>query len=389
MQLRRNRSTRSLWDPNYTDESWINDKVKLIPRLKGWVASFYPNTPVAITEYNWGAENHINGATAQADILGIFGREGLDIATRWTTPAASTPTYKAIKMYRNYDGNKSTFGDTSIAASVPNPDSLSAFAALRSSDGALTAMVINKVSSSQAATINLANFQSAGRAEVWQLTASNQITRLADITFTGSSFNATLPAQSITLFVVRGGTVANAPPVASAAATPRSGIAPLAVSFDGRGSTDADGSITSYAWSFGDGTSANGATASHTYSTPGNYVATLTVTDNAGASASTTVAITVTVDTSAINAPTNLTASVSGRKVILKWADNSGNEQGFYIERAPKSTGVFARVAEVGANVRKYTQTVSVGTYLYRVQAFNRTTGRTSAYSNQVQARVR
>ena len=44
---------------------------------------------------------------------------------RWTTPASSTPTYKAMKMYRNYDGNKSTFGDTSVAATVPNPDNVS------------------------------------------------------------------------------------------------------------------------------------------------------------------------------------------------------------------------------------------------------------------------
>ena len=34
MQLRRNRSTRSLWDPNYVDETWINDKVQLVPRIK-------------------------------------------------------------------------------------------------------------------------------------------------------------------------------------------------------------------------------------------------------------------------------------------------------------------------------------------------------------------
>jgi len=88
MQLRRNRSTRSLWDPTYTDETWINDKVRLIPRLKQWAAQYYPGTPVGINEYNWGAEDHINGATAQADVLGIFGREGLDLATRWTTPAA-------------------------------------------------------------------------------------------------------------------------------------------------------------------------------------------------------------------------------------------------------------------------------------------------------------
>jgi hypothetical protein len=37
MQQRRNRSTRSLWDPNYVDETWINDRVRLIPRLRGWV----------------------------------------------------------------------------------------------------------------------------------------------------------------------------------------------------------------------------------------------------------------------------------------------------------------------------------------------------------------
>src|SRR5207253_4684326 len=84
MQLIRNKSTRSLWDPNYTDQSWIADKVQLIPRLRNWANTYYyPGTPIAITEYNWGAEGHINGATTQADILGIFGREALDLATRW------------------------------------------------------------------------------------------------------------------------------------------------------------------------------------------------------------------------------------------------------------------------------------------------------------------
>ena len=92
MQQRRNRSTRALWDVNYTDETWIADKVKLVPRLKSWVNTYYPGTLTGVTEYNWGAENHINGATTQADILGIFGREGLDMANRWTTPANTTPT---------------------------------------------------------------------------------------------------------------------------------------------------------------------------------------------------------------------------------------------------------------------------------------------------------
>jgi hypothetical protein len=213
MQLRRNRSTRSLWDPAYVDETWINDRVQLIPRLKNWVSASYPGTLIGITEYNWGAENHINGATTQADVFGIFGREGLDMGARWTTPAATTPTYKAMKMYRNYDGNKSTFGETSVAASTPNPDAVSAFAALRSVDGALTVMVINKqLSTSPVATINLSTFGHRGVAQVWQLTAGNTINHLTDISISGTSLVATLPAQSITLFVVPKSANPPAPP---------------------------------------------------------------------------------------------------------------------------------------------------------------------------------
>lgn len=205
MQLRRNRSTRSLWDANYTDESWINTQVQLVPRMKNWVALFYPNTKIGLTEYNWGAENHINGATTQADIYGILGREGMDMAARWTTPDATTPTFKAMKMYRNYDGQNRGFGDTSVSAIAPNADNVSAFAALRSSDGALTVMVINKTTSATSLNLNLANFNAGNAAQVWQLTSANQIVRLADANVGGNNLNANLPAQSITLFVVASG----------------------------------------------------------------------------------------------------------------------------------------------------------------------------------------
>ena len=203
MQLRRNHSTRSLWDTNYVDETWINDRVKLIPRLKQWAAQYYPGTPVGITEYNWGAENHINGATAQADVLGIFGREGLDLATRWVVPPTGSPTYKAHQMFQNYDGNKSAFGDTSVSASVPNPDNLSAFAAVRSPDGTLTVMVINKVlTGTTPLLLNITNFSVSSTAQVWQLTSANSISRLADAPVNAGAGSNTLPAQSITLFVV-------------------------------------------------------------------------------------------------------------------------------------------------------------------------------------------
>jgi len=206
----RNASTRQFWDTNYVDPSWINNIIMLLPRMKNWVTNYYPGTKIGITEYNWGAEPDISGATAQADILGIFGRENLDLATRWTTPDASTPTYLAMKIYRNYDGSKSTFGDTSVSATGPNPDYIATFAATRSTDGALTIMAINKqIGSNTPAVITLTNFLPAGTAQVWQLTSANTISRLSNLNFTGGAFSNTLPAQSVTLFVLPAGTPPN------------------------------------------------------------------------------------------------------------------------------------------------------------------------------------
>jgi hypothetical protein len=202
--LLRNQCTRVFWDTNYVDPSWIGEVIMLIPRMKGWVASYYPGTKIGVTEYNWGAEADINGATAQADILGIFGWQSLDLATRWTVPDTGTPTYNAMKIYRNYDGNKSTFGDTSVSDAVStNVDLVSSFAAVRSSDGSLTVMVINKqLTASASASFTITNFAASGTAHVWQLNSSNVITRLSDLSFAGSVFSNTVPAQSITLFVL-------------------------------------------------------------------------------------------------------------------------------------------------------------------------------------------
>lgn len=204
-QQLRNVSTRSLWDPNFTDKSWINDKVRLIPRMKEWVRQYAPGLKIAITEYSWGADSHINGATTQADVLGIFGREGVDIATRWTAPPEGSPTFKAFQMYRNYDGQKSTFGNRSVQAAAPNPDQLAAFAALRSSDNALTVMVINKdLAAQHPVTLKLANFGSgAGSVQRWQLTKANSITPLAALGYSGAQVTDTVPAQSVTLYVIR------------------------------------------------------------------------------------------------------------------------------------------------------------------------------------------
>ena len=77
----------------------------------------------------------------------------------------------------------------------------------------------------------------------------------------------------------------NVPPVADAEPAVRSGRAPLDVTFQTTGSSDPDGTIASYAWDFGDGTTGAGAEPTHTYAAGGRYFPTLTVTDDQGASA--------------------------------------------------------------------------------------------------------
>lgn len=84
-------------------------------------------------------------------------------------------------------------------------------------------------------------------------------------------------------------------PTAVISALPTSGDAPLTTTFNGSGSSDQDGSIVSYDWNYGDGSSSgSSSSASHVYNTPGNYTATLTVTDNSGLKNSTAQTVNVT-----------------------------------------------------------------------------------------------
>ena len=101
---RRFRATRSLWDRDYKDESWIKEAVYLIPRMKDLIAQNYPGLAFQIGEYNFGAEQHIAGAVALAEVLGRFALYGVSHAFYWTFPKKPKPAYWAFRAYRNYDG---------------------------------------------------------------------------------------------------------------------------------------------------------------------------------------------------------------------------------------------------------------------------------------------
>lgn len=216
-QARRLRSTRALWDATYVDESWISSAgpdggiVRLLPRMRAWVDEFYPGTQLAIGEYNWGGLEHINGALAQAEVLGIFGREGVGLATLWEPPGLTQPGAFAFRLYRNYDGQGGHFGDTRVAATSSAADRLSLFAAQRSADGALTLVVINKHTAPLTARLSLAHFTPGGAAAVYRYSEADltAIVRLPDVTLDGAPV-LSFPAASMTLFVLPGAVTAPA-----------------------------------------------------------------------------------------------------------------------------------------------------------------------------------
>jgi hypothetical protein len=181
--------------------------------MKQWVAANYPGTRLAISEYNWGALNDINGALAQADVLGIFGSQGLDLATLWGPPADADPGAFAFRMYRNYDGANHGFGDVSTQAASADQGTLAVYAAQRSADDALTVMVINKVANPLTSTVTLAGYTPASTAAVYQYSSANvaAIEHPANQAVSAAGFTTTFPGNSITLFVMEPGTVPQAP----------------------------------------------------------------------------------------------------------------------------------------------------------------------------------
>lgn len=190
--------------------------------------------------------------------------------------------------------------------------------------------------------------------------------------------------------------VLNKKPIVIASADIVSGTVPLTVSFDASSSYDEDGSVESFLWIFGDGSSnVTTAIASHTYTQVGTYEAQVKVTDDEGAFIWETINIEVKSDSLTVLSPSDLTASTNRQVVTLNWLDNSDNETGFVIERAlytgnPKNNPpVFSVIASIAANQNRFSETIDFGTYWYRVKAINSDTERESEYTRMKKVNVR
>jgi hypothetical protein len=118
--------------------------VQLIRLMKQWIAECYPGLKTSIGEYNFGGDGDMSGGIAQAELLGVFAREGLDHAYYWLCPAPNSPSYFAFKLYRNPDGKHTAFGDRYLPVRVSAPTEVSVHTARDSKTGRLTFVLINK-----------------------------------------------------------------------------------------------------------------------------------------------------------------------------------------------------------------------------------------------------
>lgn len=203
----RMQTIRSLWDESYIENSWIaenlGESVRLIPRMNDKINANYPGTKLAITEYYFGGGNHISGAIAQADALGVFGKYDVFAASLWHMGEDNRYIKAAFNMYRNYDSNGGSFGDIYVPSTTNDYVNTSIYASTENenTDKVIT-VLINKegVWSDGDITIN-GNQYSFGRVYVLKEGSHIQTEQGIITPISDNKFLYSMPPYSITTIV--------------------------------------------------------------------------------------------------------------------------------------------------------------------------------------------
>ncbi len=210
---------RSLWDPTYDERSWVTKvtggPVRLLPRLREQVAAHYPGTKLAVTEYSYGRGGDVAGGVAQADVLGIFGREGVYAAALWPHAGlAAEPyagdgrrayayTFGAFRMFVDYDGAGGRFGDTGVEATTSDAEASSAYASL-DARGRVVVVAINKRRRPRPVRIRVEHPAALRTARVYTLTAAGPAPARGPDAGVGpaNTLAYTMPALSVSTLVL-------------------------------------------------------------------------------------------------------------------------------------------------------------------------------------------
>ena len=202
---------RSLWDEAYQEDSWIaNDvlqgPVRLIPWLQELIDQHYPGTGIGFTEYNYGGGGHISGAIAQADALGVFGREGVRLAAYWQLTDQVDMITAAFRAYTDFDGGGGAFGDTSVRAGSSDIAAATVYASFDQADPGRTVIVaINKTGGELTAAVTVAAYANYSGVDVWVLDGDGPtISAAPALTLAATNaFLYPMPAHSVSILVPR------------------------------------------------------------------------------------------------------------------------------------------------------------------------------------------
>ena len=199
-------SPRDLWDPTFNDDNnsnpWIfqelgHNPIRIVPRLQAKINSEFPGMRgISMTEYEGGGWNHIAGTFAQADMLGIFGAQGLFAANLW--PPNGT-----------YDYALAGFGDTSVQATSSDISKVAVYASTDSTaPGRVVFAAINRSTAAHVTTTS--GLPLSGLATVYQITATSAQGQtpvhpvlVGQMPVGGQSVTVTLPALSVSTIEVK------------------------------------------------------------------------------------------------------------------------------------------------------------------------------------------
>ena len=194
---RRLRSLRELWDPAWVAESWIGEPVELIPRLRGWVDDHCPGTGIAITEYRWGADDGPSSALAHAEALAIFGREGVDLATRWVAPEPGTRVVDSFRLFLDYDGAGSRAVGESVRAVSGDVEDVGSYAVV-TPEARLLVLLFNRDVVSRQAQVTIAG-GAQGDGVLFRFGPDDPLAEIGPVPVAGGGFTLALPARSASL----------------------------------------------------------------------------------------------------------------------------------------------------------------------------------------------
>ena len=209
VRLARTQAPRSLYDSTYTEKSWITQyiisHIDLIPNMRAKIAAQYPGTKVSFSEYDYGGGSDISGGVAEADVLGVFAREGVYAANFWPEQSDFSFILGGMDMFRNFNGSGAAYGDTNVKATTSDGANTAIYSSVDAANpGRMVVVIVNRGNASATTALRIWHTVRFSSAHVYRLEGAISTPQdKGTSTITGNSMNVTIPAYSVTTILLQ------------------------------------------------------------------------------------------------------------------------------------------------------------------------------------------